>query len=208
MIPTDPIQMFILAFAIGLTGALTPGPTLVATIQASLTHGWSAGPKVTLGHMVAELAIFLLIACGLAAAAVSYSGYVAGVGGIALILFGLTTLWGSREAENPSPGMAGETANPYLAGLVMSAANPFFWIWWLTVGSAMVIAGLQAGFLIALLFLVGHWCADLGWLTTVSAGIGRGRAFLSVRVYRGIMAACGIFLAIFGLYFLAGVLFA
>ena len=39
-----------LAFAIGLTGALAPGPTLLATVNSSLQEGWKAGPKVAAGH--------------------------------------------------------------------------------------------------------------------------------------------------------------
>ncbi|HNO09100.1 MAG TPA: LysE family transporter, partial [Methanoregulaceae archaeon] len=50
-----------LGFLIGLTGALAPGPTLVATIKASLKSGWSAGPRVTLGHIVVEILMVLLI---------------------------------------------------------------------------------------------------------------------------------------------------
>ena len=42
-------QMFILGFVIGLTGALVPGPTLVATINASITGDWMTGLKVSLG---------------------------------------------------------------------------------------------------------------------------------------------------------------
>ena len=40
------IETLILAFTIGLTGALAPGPTLVATINSSLRRGWTIGPKV------------------------------------------------------------------------------------------------------------------------------------------------------------------
>jgi threonine/homoserine/homoserine lactone efflux protein len=40
------IETLILAFTIGLTGALAPGPTLVATINSSLQRGWTMGPKV------------------------------------------------------------------------------------------------------------------------------------------------------------------
>ncbi len=62
----DVLQTFLLGLVIGLTGALAPGPTLVATINASIAGDWKIGPKVTLGHMIAESIIFLLIVLGLA----------------------------------------------------------------------------------------------------------------------------------------------
>jgi len=198
----DVIQVFTLAFALGLTGALAPGPTFVATVNASITGGWTTGPKVMLGHMLAEIAIFILIVFGLAAVALPYTPVITVIGGIALIAFGALTLSGSRSAsiQNTPSGIV---TNPYLAGLVTSLANPYFWLWWLSIGSAMVIAGLEGGLVLAGIFMVGHWCADLGWYTLVSYGVSRGTVFLSDRTYRVIMALCGIFLFVFGAYYLS-----
>jgi threonine/homoserine/homoserine lactone efflux protein len=200
----DIIQMFILGLVIGLTGALAPGPTLVATINTSLSGGWTSGPKIMIGHMIAETVIFFLIVLGLATLALPYMTAVALIGGISLILFGMLTLIGMRQATLQNTG-APAVGNPYLAGLVTSAANPYFWIWWLTIGSAMVIAGLQGGLVLAGVFMAGHWCADLGWYTIVSTGISRGRAVLSDMTYRWVIGACGIFLVLFGAYYLSGV---
>jgi threonine/homoserine/homoserine lactone efflux protein len=63
----DIAQIFLLGLAIGFTGALAPGPTLVATINASLVGDWTAGLRITFGHMIAETAIFILIVLGFAA---------------------------------------------------------------------------------------------------------------------------------------------
>lgn len=198
----DTIQVFILAFAIGLTGALAPGPTFVATINASLTGGWTTGPKVILGHMLAETFIFFLIVFGLASVALPYTPVITVIGGIALIAFGVLTLNGSRGVSIQHIPVK-IVANPYLAGLVTSIANPYFWLWWLSIGSAMVIAGLAGGMFLAALFMAGHWSADLAWYTLVSFGISRSTAFLSDRTYRIIMTLCGIFLVIFGVYYLS-----
>jgi len=195
------IDILAMAFTIGLTGALAPGPTLVATINSSLKSGWTAGPKVALGHALVELFVFLLIVLGLAAAAQQYSRFTAVLGGLALIAFGLLTVKGSKKASLTAP--ASNTAqNPYLAGVLTSAANPYFWIWWLSVGSAMVINGLKGGLVLASLFMIGHWGADFGWYTLVSASLDKGRKVLSEVNYQRILALCGCFLIVFGLYYL------
>jgi len=205
----DTFQFFLLAFAIGLTGALAPGPTLVATINASVAGGWTAGPKVTLGHMLTELVILLVIVTGLATVALKYTTLIGIIGGAALVVFGVLTIAGSRAVSlsGMGTGAAAGAVNPYLAGFLTSVANPYFWIWWLSVGSAMVIAGLAGGLLLACVFMAGHWCADLGWYTVVSTGIAKGKTLLSDRAYRAIMAACGCFLVVFGAYYLARVVF-
>jgi threonine/homoserine/homoserine lactone efflux protein len=197
----DTLQYFLLAFALGLTGALVPGPTLVATVNASLTGGWTTGPQVTLGHMLSEAILFILILVGLATVALPYTTAVAGIGGIALILFGALTIQGSRWATLNVP-QGRIVTNPFMAGFLTSVANPYFWFWWLTIGSAMVITGLEGGILLALVFMAGHWSADLGWYTLVSTGISRGKTLLSDTMYRRIIAACGIFLVLFGVYYL------
>ena len=195
------IDILSMAFTIGLTGALAPGPTLVATINSSLKSGWTAGPKVALGHALVELFVFLLIVLGLAAAAQQYSRFTAVLGGLALIAFGLLTVKGSKKASLTAP--ASNTAqNPYLAGVLTSAANPYFWIWWLSIGSAMVINGLKGGLVLASLFMIGHWGADFGWYTLVSASLDKGRKVLSEVNYQRILALCGCFLIVFGLYYL------
>jgi len=51
--------------------------------------------------------------------------------------------------------------------------------------------------------MAGHWSADLAWYTLVSFTVSRGTVFLTDRSYRVIMAACGIFLVIFGAYYLS-----
>lgn len=195
------IEILAVAFTIGLTGALAPGPTLVATVNSSLKSGWTAGPKVAIGHAFVELFVFLLIVLGLAAAAQAYSRFIAVLGGLALIAFGLLTVRGSKKASLAAPSSKA-AQNPYLAGVLTSAANPYFWIWWLSIGSAMVIDGLRGGLVLACLFMIGHWGADFGWYTLVSASLDKGRSILSEGNYHRILALCGCFLIFFGLYYL------
>ena len=196
------LQMLAMAFTIGLTGALAPGPTLVATVNSSLKEGWKAGPKVAAGHALVETVIFLLIIGGLADAMQEYSRAIALAGGLALIIFGFMTVKGSRSATLAAP--EGQViGNAYLAGVATSAANPYFWIWWLSVGSALVLSGLKSGLIMAALFMIGHWVADFGWLILVSISLDRGRSILSERSYRRILGICGGFLVCFGIYFLS-----
>jgi len=198
----DIFQMVILGFVIGLTGALAPGPTLVATINASLKGDWTIGLKITLGHVIVELFLIILILLGLATVALPYTSAIGGIGGIALVAFGAFTIAGSRKATMHISTIK-SVGNPYLAGLVTSAANPYFWIWWLSIGSAMVIAGLEGGLVLAGAFMIGHWTADTAWYTLVSTGVSKGRTILPDTAYRKLIVFCGIFLILFGIYYMS-----
>ena len=60
------ISTLVLGFLIGLTWVLAPGPMLVATITASLAGNWTAGIRVSPGHITNETGIYFLIILGLA----------------------------------------------------------------------------------------------------------------------------------------------
>jgi threonine/homoserine/homoserine lactone efflux protein len=130
-----------------------------------------------------------------------YSRAVSIAGGLALIVFGIMTARGSKNATLVAP-QGQVIGNAYLAGIITSAANPYFWIWWLSIGSALVLSGLSSGLIMAALFMIGHWVADFGWLILVSISLDRGRSILSERSYRRILGICGGFLVCFGIYFL------
>ncbi len=198
--------MLALGFLIGLTGALAPGPTLVATINASLRGGWSMGPRVTLGHMAVELLMVLLIVAGVSVVLSDYTWLIAGIGGLALVVFGLLTLHQALTATIDITVEQAQAVRPFLAGVVTSISNPYFWIWWITVGSALLIGAYKGGIVLAVAFIAGHWVADLGWFTLVSVSIHRGRFILGEHQYRWILGLCGAFLIIFGVYYLSSLL--
>lgn len=198
------IQTFLLGLMIGLTGALVPGPTLVATINASVRGGWATGLRISAGHALVEACIFVLIILGIGSIGISgqYSTVIAVIGGTALLVFGILTL---RSAGSAIPEGKAESvvANPYLAGFLTSIANPYFWMWWLTVGSALLLTAAQNALYFAVAFLAGHWLADFGWYTVVSASIHQGRKIFDERMYTWVLRVCGLFLMIFGSYYLA-----
>ncbi|ACL17789.1 Lysine exporter protein (LYSE/YGGA) [Methanosphaerula palustris E1-9c] len=205
MMPQSLVGIILFSFLIGLTGALAPGPTLVATITASMKGGWTAGPKVTLGHIAIEALVALLILAGVATVVQRYTSLIAAVGGCALIGFGLLTLRGVSSASLNQSG-AVTTQGPILAGMLTSVANPYFWIWWLSIGSGFLVDSIGIGALAVAAFMAGHWAADLGWFTAVSTGVHRGGEILPEPAYRMILQGCGVLLILFGGYYLSTLL--
>ncbi|WP_440945923.1 LysE family transporter [Methanosarcina sp. T3] len=207
MLTIETFKALLLGFTIGLTGALVPGPMLFATIELSLKKGWLAGPKVVFGHVLVELVLSVLILFG--AASLVGSGTISAIsviGGLALVTFGLFTVRDAKTVASAgaSPETSGFklTSNPVALGLVTSVSNPYFWIWWLTAGSALVLREHELGVFISIAYLLGHWAADLSWFTAVSGSFSRGKALFSRRTHEIILYACGGFLVIFGLYFM------
>jgi threonine/homoserine/homoserine lactone efflux protein len=195
-------ELLILGFVIGLTGALAPGPTLIATIQASIQSGWMSGPRVTGGHIIAEFLVIILIAAGIPFLPSSSTMYIAGVGGVALIIFGIMTLKSAQGATFQAPKSAALSHSPLAAGLITSISNPYFWIWWFSVGSALLISSLASGLAGLIAFISGHWLSDLSWFTFVSVSVHKSRVFIGDREYRIILLVCGLILIAFGGWFI------
>ncbi|MDP2215946.1 MAG: LysE family transporter [Methanolobus sp.] len=95
-------------------------------------------------------------------------------------------------------------SNPILAGIVASASNPYFWLWWLAAGSTLVLKGLEISMLAAALFVVGYWMADRSYFTVVSTSFSRGKKLMSPKLYERVLMSCGLFLALFGSWFIVG----
>ena len=92
---------------------------------------------------------------------------------------------------------------PILAGIFLSALNPFFIIWWLTVGLKLITESIELwGFLgIIILFLFHIWM-DYVWLYIVAFFASKSRNFLSNRNYKILVISLAIVLIYFGLRFL------
>jgi threonine/homoserine/homoserine lactone efflux protein len=191
------------SFIVALSGALMPGPLLTITVGEATRRGFWAGPLIILGHGLLELTLVLLLLAGLGSILNSplILGTVGLVGGGVLAWMGLGLLRASRtsrltfEAENTT-GL-----HPVWSGIFMSLANPYWLIWWLTIGLGYVIFAAKFGLLGVFLFFAGHILADLVWYTFVSAAVAYGRNFFTDRLYRGFLAGCGCFLFVFSGYF-------
>ena len=168
--------IFIGSFVIGLSGALMPGPMLVAVVGQSPRRGALTGPIVVLGHGVLESALVAAVILGFAEflkdAAVL--AFIAVAGGAMLLWMGAgmlrsaggMTLFG--ESGNGGQGNAMLNIHPFWAGIVTSLSNPYWILWWATIGLGYMMIARELGAAGLTAFLVGHILADLAWYTVIS----------------------------------------
>jgi len=91
--------------------------------------------------------------------------------------------------------------HPVASGILMSVVNPYWIIWWATIGLGYILYSWQFGLWGVAFFFTGHVLADLGWYSLVAAMVAGGRHFLTDRLYRGLIAVCAVFLVVFSGYF-------
>lgn len=202
--------IFVTSFIVALSGALMPGPLLTVTITESAKRGPWTGPLLIVGHAILELVFILLILVGFGEL-LNKNGILSGVaffGSVVLLWMGMgmiksvktITLLGEEEKLNNST-ISRFLKNPILSGIVVSLANPYWVIWWLTIGLAYIFMSVKFGMKGVVVFFVGHILADFAWYTVVSSSVSYGKKFFSDKIYRGVIAFCGIFLLVFSVYF-------
>jgi len=207
------------AFAVGLSGALSPGPLTVLAIREGARRGWWAGPFATAGHAVAEGVTIVLLALGLSAYVASGSPAMTAisiVGGLVLVWMGWSTArsvptasLAARVAQAASGETGASRRGPSFAafrvvallGIAVSVANPYWIIWWATVGTKLTVDSLHIGWSGPLAVFLGHIVSDLLWLTFVATLVGSGSRWLGDRAYRGLLGACAVFLLVLGVVF-------
>jgi len=198
-------RIFITSFLVGLSGALMPGPVLVVTVSHAARRGFIVGPLIVLGHAILEMAVVVGVSLGLGDFLVL--GTVTGVLGIAgggvLIWMGWGMLAGKGGGEEEGTEFARMGArSPVVAGILTSLSNPYWFLWWATVGLAYISLSLKKGLGGVSAFYSGHILSDLLWYSFIAGLIAMGRRFVAGRIYRAFFLFCGAFLVLFGFYFL------
>lgn len=213
--------IFSLSFLVALTGAMSPGPLLTYTIIKSAktgTRGYLMGLWVITGHAILEVGVIALLLLGFSYALTNIL-VVRGigiVGGAILLAFGVSVIrdgyqgkisscfLSSPETNTPGrpPSDSRIMENPVLGGMVVSMSNPYWWVWWATIGLAFMVQ-FEISFkhwprLMA--FFLGHEAGDLAWYLVVSVLAFFGLRKINRKAYSTILLCCGVFMILFGVF--------
>ena len=185
---------------VSLSGALAPGPVTAAAIGMGSRNRF-AGVLIALGHGVVEFPLMVLLIFGVGRLLVlpSISAAIGLIGGGFLLLMGVQMLRGLGRVEAEAVPMT--RSGPLAAGILLSAGNPYFLIWWATVGLTLITIAQEFGIWAFGLLAIAHWSCDLVWLTALSWASFKGSVLLGPRSQRIVLAVCAAAMFGFGLYF-------
>jgi threonine/homoserine/homoserine lactone efflux protein len=196
------------AFVVGLSGAMMPGPLLTYTIRKSFSSGWKAGFIIASGHGLLEIALIVLILLGFGKVlSTDIAQIVIGMaGGLLLTYMGFDMIRNALGSKLSVEGGDGKHAGSMmLSGILISAANPYFLIWWAIIGLGFISQAISSySYPGAVVFYLGHITADMLWYGIVSIIVGKTRRFIGDKPYRIIIALLGAVLVFFGFKFVYG----
>jgi threonine/homoserine/homoserine lactone efflux protein len=214
------------------SGVLSPGPLFLANLVYGSNQGYYAGIKIANGHMTVELLLIILLSSSLFGFSFFTAGpaalrIVGMIGGIAIIVFAMAQILNIIKKAGYTADVMNKNniqdigykstyfflldkigrklnLGPLMVGMIFTAMNPFFVIWWLTVGIKLIsdtiyLFGIAEG--VFLLFLFHIWM-DYAWLALTAYLISKGWSIVKMRSYHLFMVCINIVLVSYGFYFL------
>ena len=193
-----PLFLTSVAF-ISLSGVLLPGPLFAVTIEKAAKRK-TAGALIAFGHGIVEFPLMFLIFFLLNEFEVPWyvqSG-IGLVGGLLMIFMGVQTF---RNRNQVDKRHTGSRQDSLLAGIRTTAVNPGFILWWLTIGTTLILNA-KAFLLLGFVAFAGlHWSCDFVWYTAVAFLIFKSHKFWTPRVYQALTFFCVAVLVGFGAWF-------
>ena len=187
--------------AISCSGAMAPGPVTAAAITLGARNK-HAGVLFAIGHLIVELPLILVVSFGFekiiaSDQIISVIGFVGG-------LFLLWMAYGMfSDIKKPMHVISQSySSDPILAGIVLSATNPYFLLWWITIGIKLASQAKQFGVVAFVLFVIAHWLCDLIWFSLLSFASFKGAKVMKDSTFKIILGICAFALACFGTKFI------
>jgi threonine/homoserine/homoserine lactone efflux protein len=202
----DLLNFAITVSILSISGALYPGPLFFVTVSHGAKTGTKSGVIFSISHSLIEFSLVMLLALGLLSIVnVPEVMLVVGVaGGLALIVFGAMQIRGSLTYNDEETKTGQKTTRSlFFMGLALTGLNPYFIVWWLTVGANLIFISLEFAGLLGVIFMyICHVWVDYAWLTLIAGLAKKGAKILHFRLYRALLAVFGAVLIYFGLTFL------
>ena len=184
---------------ISLSGVMMPGLMFGVTLVKSLKSPW-AGAEIALGHAVIEVPIILLIYFGFARffENIVVQLVLSILGGGMIIWLGIGMFRARTEMIHGSKDLP---YNAFIAGILTTALNPFFWLWWVTIGVMLEMKFLDFGIMGLVVFIVVHWLCDLVWLSFISNLVYRTHSVWGRKFQEGLFITGSLLLVGFGIWY-------
>lgn len=201
------IEFAVTVILISASGVMAPGPLFAANIAHGLRGGGKAGIKMAVGHTIVELPLVILLGVGVFSFEIfpEFRTLISILGASILFVFaGIQIKTTLQMKETTSFNLKHSTV---LTGITLSALNPFFIIWWLSVGFKLISDAMLiwafAG--IVVVFLLHIWM-DFVWLYSVACLASKSSKILSNRNYKILMIGLSSMLIYFGISFISDVI--
>ncbi len=194
------LPILLSVIVISFSGVMMPGPMFAVTLVKSFKSPL-AGVFLSLGHAVIEVPIILVIYFGFAHFFQNslVQLVLSLLGGGMISWLGISLFRARREMVHAGKDLP---YNAFTAGILTSGLNPFFLLWWATIGSMLIMKFLGFGITGLIIFILAHWLCDLVWLSFISIMVYKTHSLWGQKFQEWLFTACSLLLLGFGVWFI------
>lgn len=189
---------------ISFSGVLLPGPLFAVTLEKAAKRK-SAGLLIAIGHGVVEIPLIFIIYFWLSQVTIPdiISIIIAISGGLLMMYMGIN----AYRNRNKEIQYDSAKSDSFLSGIWTTAANAGFILWWLTIGTTLVLNAKIFGFIGFSIFATIHWLCDFVWYTAIAFLIYKSQKFWNEKINNIIFLFCFLVFFGFGAWFFTSGIF-
>lgn len=183
------------------SGAFSPGPLTASAIALGASRGWRAGLYVAVGHTLFELPYVFALTYAFSRIDVGpYKAYMALAAGAFITYFAYLLLRDAWRIARGTPPVLPRSnfASPLVAGLLLTALNPYFLLWWVGVAGPIITELATQPLHVFAAVYAAHVWMDYLWLGAMAALGGAATRLLSAESYAAFLVILAAMLLYFG----------
>jgi threonine/homoserine/homoserine lactone efflux protein len=184
----------------GLVAGLSPGPILTLVMAETLKFGKEEGFKVAVSPLITDSIIMILSL--LALSTLAEHGVVIGLisifGACYLVYVGLEN-FRTKTSKFEAVVVKKEA---FKRAIITNLLNPHTYLFWISVGSPIILETLGTDASAVILFLLGFYAFLIGSMIFVALVIDRSKSLVKSKYYSYVIRVLGIVLIVFALVFL------
>lgn len=185
---------------LGLVAGLSPGPMLALVIAEALKFGKEEGFKVAVSPLITDSTIALLAL--LALSTLAEHDLVIGI----ISIFGACYLFyiGLENFRTTASKFQVEIVKKegFKRAIITNFLNPHTYLFWLSVGSPIILETLKTDASGTILFLLGFYALLIGSMTLVALVVDKSKSIVNSKYYFYVVRFLGIVLIFFALFIL------
>lgn len=191
----DILQYIGMGLLLGAVAGISPGPLLALVISQSIRFGYTEGAKAALTPLITDIPAVLLSVFIISEYAGDNRvfGIIAFAGAAYVLYLGIESIYHATAVpevhDNTKP-------NTLTKGILTNLLNPHPYMFWISVGTPLIIKALKTSIWTAIFFVLAFYVAIVGSKIILAFMAGKSRLLLTGTAYVWTIRLLGIALIV------------
>jgi len=156
---------------LGFSASLTPGPLLSLVISTTLARGFFGGMRIAASPLASDLVIVPVSLLVVGSLPTWFTPALSLVGGLFVLWLGYRMMAEARRTTIRDAATPRASNVEVGRGILVNVLSPNPWLFWMTVGSPLLVGYWRTGFWHALAFIASFYFLLIGGQVAVAAAI-------------------------------------